>query len=390
MSENHDVVCFAPNDWWGMNPSCATHYMLRFARDRKVLWINPFSSDLGGLKQGLGRRIVRKGKSLAKYLRNPVENLYVYSPLFLPFHGNVAVDTLNNSFLKWQIGRICQKTGLENTIVWIENPRAYDILNRLDYRRIVYHVSDHFSKCRYIKNKQALERRENELSQKSDLIVAVSQSIYDLKKEYKNVKYLPHGVDFELFFEAAKSPQVLPEIAGIAKPIVGYYGTLSSSNDIVLWHYCASKLKSCSFVFAGQITGGDYDKLSSLSNVFFLGRMPYQKIPLLCAGFDVCMLQWKMTDWIAACNPLKTMEYMASGKPIVSVPIKCIVDNYRDVVSIAGTKEEFCAAIEWELQNDTKERSERRVEIARKHSWESNFGMIRTWIDELLGDVKKR
>jgi len=87
------------------------------------------------------------------------------------------------------------------------------------------------------------------------------------------------------------------------------------------------------------------------------------------------MLQWKMGKWIESCNPLKMFEYMASGRPIVSVPIKEAM-QYSEIISIAHNKEEFCKAIRWELQNDTVERSRRRIEIAGNHSWDNHIEKI--------------
>jgi glycosyltransferase involved in cell wall biosynthesis len=129
-------------------------------------------------------------------------------------------------------------------------------------------------------------------------------------------------------------------------------------------------------VFAGQITGGDYSELLQMPNVYHLGRLPYEKIPSLCAGFDVCMLQWKITEWIKHCNPLKLFEYMASGRPIVSVYIDEVVEKYSDVLSIANNKKKFCDAITWELHNDTTERRNTRIEIAEQHSWDSHIDKL--------------
>jgi glycosyltransferase involved in cell wall biosynthesis len=136
-------------------------------------------------------------------------------------------------------------------------------------------------------------------------------------------------------------------------------------------------------VLAGQITGGDYSQLKQMNNVHFLGRLPYEKIPQLCAFFDVCLLQWKMSEWIECCNPLKMFEYMASGKPIVSVPIKESM-QYCDIISIAHNKEQFADAIRWELQNDTQERSCKRIEIAREHSWDKHVDKISELIETAI------
>lgn len=140
-------------------------------------------------------------------------------------------------------------------------------------------------------------------------------------------------------------------------------------------------------MFAGQVTAGDYSELSSLKNVHLIGRLPYEKIPRLCAGFDVCMLQWKMSDWIRNCNPLKMLEYMASGNPIVSVEIN-EAKQYADVISIAGSKEEFCRAIEWELHRDTPQRRAKRIEIAASHSWKHHLECLSELLERTI-DAKR-
>jgi glycosyltransferase involved in cell wall biosynthesis len=88
-----------------------------------------------------------------------------------------------------------------------------------------------------------------------------------------------------------------------------------------------------------------------------------------------------MTDWIRNCNPLKMFEYMASGNPIVSVEISEAM-QYADVISIAKNKEEFCSAIEWEIENDTAERSAKRRRIASEHSWENHVERISRMITQ--------
>jgi glycosyltransferase involved in cell wall biosynthesis len=381
MLENHNIICFAPTDWWSMNPSCTTHLMKRLARNNKVLYINPFSSDLLGVKKGIWKRIPRKIASIAKFVRKVENNLFVFSPVFLPLQGRYIVDKLNNISLKAQIKIVCRLIGMTKPVLWIENPRAADMLDWFDSQIIVYHVSDLFAESRYIDNKQKLREREKAVTDKSDLVICVSRSLFELKSDQKdNVVYLPHGVDVDLFRQADENNVCLEEVAGIPKPIVGYFGTMSASNDIDLLFFCASQLPEVSFVLAGKVTGGGYSELATLPNVYLLGKMPYEKIPALCACFDVCMLQWKMTEWIRCCNPLKLMEYMASGRPIVSVPIQEVVDKYSDLVSVAYSKEEFCKAIVWELQNDTDERSNLRVDIAREHSWDNHVRDISKWI----------
>lgn len=381
MLEGYNIICFAPGDWWGMNPSCTTHIMKRFSGRNKVLWINPVSSDilgsLGKKRKGLWVRIKRKLKSMAKYIRQPQENLYVFSPFFLPFQGVRGIDGLNNFLLQVQLKIVLGILGMKNPLLWVENIRWADTIDKLKHQCILYHVSDLFSKCGYTLKKEPLEKREQAVSKRADVVICVSKALYELKKkEHSNVHYLPHGVDYALFRQAAQDNPGLAELDKIPHPIAGYYGTLTAGNDIDLLEYCARSLPDISFVFVGQVTRGDYSTLFGLPNVYYLGKFPYEKIPPLCASFDVCLLPWKVSDWIKNCNPLKQFEYMASGKPIVSVEINEILQNYGEWVSVAYDKEQFCEAIVWELQNDTAERAGNRIDIAKDHSWEKHTEII--------------
>jgi len=373
MLMGHNIICFAPNDWWGMNLSCATHIMLRLARHNRVLFVNPFSSDISGAK-GLGilARIVRKARSMARFLRRPHRNLYVFSPIFMPIQGKGFVDRLNNIILKLQMQAVCRVAGISKPILWVENLRASDMLEWFDSEAVVYHVSDLFTRCKYTSNRAALELREQNIVKSSDVVICVSEQLYSLMSaRHSRVYYVPHGVDFQLFRHAAENGDSAVELAGVSRPIAGYFGTLTGNNDIELLEYCVRNLPDVSFVLAGQITGGDYSRLLERPNVYHLGKLAYQKIPLLCAGFNVCMLPWKVTEWIRSCNPLKLFEYMASGRPIVSVQINEVVNKYSDLISVAADKEEFCRLLSHELTNDTAERAARRIKEASEHNWDA-------------------
>lgn len=388
MLKNQSIICFAPSDWWSMNPSCTTHIMKRLATANKILYINPFSSDLLGVtkarRKGFGQRLSRKLKSMTKWLKKGDENLYVFSPLFIPVQGKPKLDALNNRLLVGQIKLACRLAGIKNPLLWIENVRAADLLEHFNGQPKIYHVSDLFCHDGYISNKDTQVNRERKISEAADAIISVSTELYELKKkDYQNVRYLPHGVDFEKFQSAAAKEEVPAALREIPHPIAGYFGTLTGSNDIALWEYCAAQMPDVSFVLAGRVTGGDYSTLQAMKNVYMPGFVPYEQIPSLCAAFDVCMLNWKMSPWIRSCNPLKMFEYMASGRPIVSVAIQ-EAQQYNDCISIASDQEEFCRLLRWELSHDTQERRQKRVEIARRHDWHQKVSVLSDIIEETI------
>ena len=151
MLEGKNIICFAPSDWWGMNPSCTTHIMRKLAAKNKILYVNPFSSDLLGMvEKGFGRRVVRKIKSILMFLRQPKNNLYVFSPIFFPFQGNKIIEWSERGLrgtttdvpeiAEWVVALIL---AYEPSAVKIDaigiGAGVYDIVNRL-YPKIVHPV----------------------------------------------------------------------------------------------------------------------------------------------------------------------------------------------------------------------------------------------------------
>ena len=289
MLSGFDIVCFAPNDWWAMNPSCTTHIMQKLAGKNRVLYVNPFSSDLLGSvksKRKLGPLVTRKLKSIARCLKRPEKTLYIFSPVFIPVQGRKIIDVVNNFMLKLQIKMVCWLIGMTNPIVWLENIRAANMMDCFGPGVKVYHVSDLFTNDLYAANSSLQYHREKQISDDSDLLICVSKELYKQKQSQRdNVFYIPHGVDFDLFQEASRKGERLEELVDVSRPVAGYFGTMTTHNDIELLLWCACNLPDVSFVFAGQITSGDYSALGKLNNVYFLGRMPYEKIPWLCAVF---------------------------------------------------------------------------------------------------------
>jgi hypothetical protein len=155
MLQDQDIVCFAPVDWWGMNPSCTTHIMKRLAEKNKVIYINPISSDLFGMSRKKKRvtRIIRKLKSMLKLFRRVNNNLYVVSPIFLPVQGTLLLDRINNAIITMQLKLLQFFLKIKKPILWVENLRVIDFISHFNQQLVVYHVSDRLDECPYTHNK---------------------------------------------------------------------------------------------------------------------------------------------------------------------------------------------------------------------------------------------
>lgn len=196
-----------------------------------------------------------------------------------------------------------------------------------------------------------------------------------IAKRKMSVYYFPHKVDFNLF-QQSKTKKIIPvDIKDIHKPIIGYYGTLSDSNDWELIEYCVKKRPEYNFVFIG-IKDIKVPKLESKTNVYFLGRKEYSEIPSYGNQFDVCIMFWVRREWIKNCSPLKLKEYLALGKPVVSTYIEELEINYKNIVYISKDKNEFLNNLDTALNNDINERISRGLEYVRSDSWGNSPNII--------------
>ena len=164
MLRGRDILCFGPGDWWHMNPSCTTHIMRRLSTCNRILYVNPFSSDLPARPtRGIGRRVLRKAVSCLRGLRRVSGTLHTFSPVFLPRQGHRTIDCLNNLSVRGQLSAVIRLLGMRPNLLWLENARAADALDWFPGIPSVYHVSDAFAECPYTQDHETLRAREERL-----------------------------------------------------------------------------------------------------------------------------------------------------------------------------------------------------------------------------------
>ena len=373
MITGRSFICFSGDDWWYHNPHSRTHIMRILARNgNRVLFVNSLSTRLPKLTERSARSSV--WKKLRSYRKGAVrveENLYVVSPLVVPFYGSRVVRWLNKYLVAAQVRWCMRKFRLETPIVWLALPTALEAAQAIPHSLLLYQAADKISAYRGI-DKAVITELELRCLKEADLVMFPGQEMFGRYGHLNKRSYLmEHGVDYQHFSQAAGGGTEVPEdIATIPGPIVGYFGEVDYKKvDQALIRHAALARPSWSFVFIGNVST-DISSLAGLPNVHFLGARPYQALPAYATAFDVCTVPWDSEDeMIQHASPIKIREYLATGKPVVSTDFP-EAHRFASLIGIARDRDEFVSQIEAAL-GEKEGLRQRRMDAVRGESWES-------------------
>ena len=135
------------------------------------------------------------------------------------------------------------------------------------------------------------------------------------------------------------------------------------------------------FAFVGPDRGFGIERFTNCKNVYFFGLKPISELPKYLAGFDVCIIPYKVDAYTSGVMPIKFFEYLATGKPVVSTPIPEIA-RFSDLIDTASVAEEFASAIERRLSNDPEDQRQWRIDVAKSNSWETRIREILEKLEE--------
>ena len=222
---------------------------------------------------------------------------------------------------------------------------------------------------------RAAREQDKRLIRSVDLCFVVSPSALAEEAALSNNLYLaPNGIDTSSATKALADPSRPSGLAGLKKPLIGYAGAVSDRINFALLHELACLHTDCSFVLVGGRRPKSFDELP---NVHFLGPRPYADILRAIREFDIAIAPFRNDEFAKGTSPLKLLDYMFVGKPIISTPIPSAIqlaDTAEGAVALAESFEEWSTHI---ARLCAREVSEAEVcawrGIAMNHSTESRI-----------------
>ena len=371
----YSIVCLSHFKWLLKLMQRPHQFMLRLSAHRKVLFVYPVS-----IKNLVNRAFGRK-TSKNCYIN---ENLYVYYPYLLPSLRNrfFLSNWLNHHLLAFQINRRMKKLGFKKVISWYYFPVFSHLTANLRSDFMVYDCMDNYSE--FIGETQDTARKELELLDHADIVFTGGWNLLGVRKERNpNIFCFPCGVDIPHFNKALSGEGPLPpEVEGIKHPVLGYWGTLDEKADLPLLKYLSEKEPDWSIVLIGPLWKRmpGMDEVLDLPNIHHLGSKLYDEIPDYARAFDVCLIPYQINELTKFMNPTKLLEYIATGRPVVSTPLPDVINGYKDWVYIGYGNENFHEKVKEALERENDQERSRRMKLLEGKTWE---GTVERMLDKI-------
>lgn len=253
-------------------------------------------------------------------------------------------------------------------------------------------LTDEQARHRSLVDRSGAEAATRRALEAADLVVAVSPAVArwaHATAPASRVKVIPNGVDPSRFAEAPVRDLSRPG----ATMNLGFVGTLKP------WHGLSTLLQAVAVLADGggawRLTlVGDGPERASLEReaeelgisafLTFAGAVPHGRIPEILASFDVALAPYPPPGPGGFYfSPLKVMEYLASGLPVVASRVATletlIESGTHGVLVEPGDPVRLANAVR-ELRRDPERRRSMgragRDLVTRKHTWDGVVASI--------------
>ncbi len=390
MNNTLNFVCLSSARWDNPFRGNRQQIMRVLSQEHNILFVHLSVSI--SFRQVLKNFFSNHPSSLRLQQAGPRVWLYTPPYNFLPGLRFRPIMALRDWIVASLIRKSIRGLGWRKYIAWTYYFGSAGIINRLEGEPKLYDCVDNHTGYalfhRNLKSSRRIEEREHALIKSVDILINLSRPSDERNKYAASRSYhVSTGVEFAHFTRGADSSLPLPDdLKEIPGPRAGFIGSVWLYRfDADLITYVAGELPRLSIV----LIGGSEDipaiqNLASLPNVYLLGHKPYELLPDYLRGFDICLAPYPLNPHTNSISPLKFLEYLSAGKPVISTAIAELgAGEFSDLISVAENREEFVSLIKRHLQDDDPTERARRIEYARQNTWEKRteriLKIIREW-----------
>jgi hypothetical protein len=310
---------------------------------------------------------------------------------------NIRVLHLGENYGKDQseaLRTLLESKGVKRPLYWVYNSHFVDYVERFPGALHIYHgTEDYFGTHSDLPMADGPVLRDfKRLLPLIDLSVAVTSGVANSLQKYGQfegpVILLRNGCD------AAHWAKAIPAKRHEGgSPIAIYQGGINARLDFALLGELADNMPDWQFHFCGDSTYApqpDWNRVVARPNVRTFGQVHPDKIAVMQARATAGIIPFRQISTMQVSLPLKAYEYVASGLPVVTIPIDEL-DRAPDLFARATNAAEFAeklrelAPTRWRLED-----LQRRLSAAKAVSYDSMFEELLEKMAEVVAKKNAR
>ena len=308
-----------------------------------VLYVDPPLSLLSARKNATAAKSLEGPR-----LREVRPGLARLTPVVAPFPsrpGMIGVTTfLSRRLLRQAVAKL---GGNVKAVIsgWPMNP----VLGSCGERVKVYWAQDDFVGGAALlgMNANALDRNERKSAANADVIIAANPSVADTWRERGyDPLLIPFGADTGAY--SAVDGVARPGDVTLPSPVAGFIGHINARIDLRLLEAIAGR--GMSLLLVGPM-GATAEKerwaaLLARPNVQWVGPKPFASLPGYMGAIDVGLVPYDDGAFNRGSFPLKTLEYLAAGRAVVSTGLPATRWLNSQFIAIADEPGAFADAVQ--------------------------------------------
>ncbi|GGK71265.1 glycosyltransferase [Ornithinimicrobium pekingense] len=214
---------------------------------------------------------------------------------------------------------------------------------------------------------------------RADLACAVTPVLVDKLSRLdpdRPVELVPNGCALPARDMSAQRPGDLP-----AGPLVGLVGQVNERLDLDVLHAIVDS--GMSLVVIGPLTCSSpaitrrFQALFARQRVTWLGRKAPEELSRYLPHLTVGVTPYRIDDFNRASFPLKTLEYLAYGLPVVASDLPAAQWLGSELVDIATTSEDFVALVARRYaEPPDPATADLRRRLAGAHTWQHRAAQL--------------
>jgi teichuronic acid biosynthesis glycosyltransferase TuaH len=384
---NRDIIMIGQQPWDTSIGSNSKNIAVEFSKNNRVLYVNRPLDRITKIKYASDPLV----KKRIDIINKKETGLISIKPQLWAYYPDAIVESINwigsnfiynilnrfnNKRFAKSIRKAIDELGFKDFILFNDNDifNGYYLKDLLGPQISIYYSRDYLLTVRYWKRHGKI--LEPKLIAKNDVCVANSVSLANYCRKFNdNSYYVGQGCDIDDF--TGYKGEAPADITVINRPVIGYIGAIQELRlDIELLKYIAQQRPGYSIVLVGpEDEGFKNSDLHNINNVYFLGTKPAEQVPAYVNEFDVCLNPQVINEVTKGNYPRKIDEYLAMGKPVVATKTEAM-SIFEEHTYLCDTHDEYIAAIDRALQEDSPELQQSRIKFAATHTWENSVNEI--------------